>query len=258
MQAADGAVIMVEDNGVEEPRSLTPAQRKNKLDETEATLTLAKDSADILLSPKGSLVQTLLLEESVRATSAQVKDNLRTVLVDGPQQFRDSLPFGAGSFLPPLPFEDQVKPFVSKSADEEKAQRLAEKLLSLASKQQLDRLQGGNGALTNGAGSDTTTPPPAVSALLEDLEPEQLAILSRELRESAPQYLPLVGLLGAKFTSSLLETASNNIDGALANSKDQDELTKATARGLSNIAKMSANTISDQVVSTVASGERTD
>ena len=139
---------------------------------------------------------------------------------------------------------------------------MAEKLLSLVSKQQLDRLQGGggNGAL-NGGGSNTT-PPPALAALLEDVEPEQLAILSRELRESAPQYLPLVGLLGAKFTSSLLETAANNIDGALAQSelenRGTDELTKATARGLSNFAKMSATTISDQVASTVASGDSAD
>ena len=44
---------------------------------TEATITLAKDSADILLAPGGNLVQNLIVEESATALSAQVKDTLR-------------------------------------------------------------------------------------------------------------------------------------------------------------------------------------
>ena len=235
-------------------RSMTPAQRQKKFAEVEASVTLAKDSADILLNPEGSLIQKLLLEESVRATSAQMKDNLRTVLVDGPQQFRDSLPFGAGSILPPLPFENQVKPFLAKSDDELKAQQLAEKLMALVSKQQLDRMQRGGTPTSADASSDTT--PPAITALLEDVEPEQLAILSRELRESAPQYLPLVGLLGARFTTSLLETAASNIDGALAeletSGEDADAITKATVRGFSSFAKLGANTLSDRVENAVS------
>ena len=55
------------------------------------------------------------MEESVRATSAQVKDDLRNVLVDGPKKFRETVPFG--SFLPPLPFEEQLAPFVGKTEE---------------------------------------------------------------------------------------------------------------------------------------------
>jgi hypothetical protein len=102
--------------------------------------------------------------------------------------------------------------------------------------------------------------PLSITALLGELEPEQLAILSRELRESAPQYAPLVGLLGAKFTSTMLETAANNIDSALAgldsDGQSTTELTKVAARGLSSIAKLSASTISDQVANAVNVEER--
>ncbi|CAB9520059.1 OF BC1 COMPLEX KINASE 3, chloroplastic [Seminavis robusta] len=235
-------------------RPMTLSERKNRLAETEATVTLAKNSADILLSREGSLVQTLLLEESVRATSAQIKDELRNLLVDGPKKFRDTVPFG--SFLPPLPFEEQLAPFVGKSEEEIRAQQLAEKVLSLVSQQQLDKIR--NGGSSEDSNSMDSSPPAALSTVINEVEPEQLAILSRELRESAPRYLPLVGLLGAKFSSALLETASDNIDAALA-SLEQDsngrnpaeELTKVTARGLSTIAKRGASTITDQVVNTI-------
>ena len=229
------------------------SERKNRLAETEATVTLAKDSADILLNREGSLLQTLLLEESVRATSAQVKDDLRNLLVDGPKRFRESLPFGAGSFLPPLPFEDQLTPFVGKTVEEIRAQQLAAKLLSLVSQQQLDRMRNGVADSGDDSATGSPIPPPALRALVSDVEPEQLAILSRELRESAPKYVPLVGLLGAKFTKALLETASNNIDAAISDSEREGQsggLTQATARGLSNIARRSAITISEQIVNT--------
>lgn len=233
-------------------RPLTAAERREKMAQTEATLTLAKDSADILLNREGNLVQKLLVEESARATSAQVKDNLRRILVDGPKRFRDSLPLGAGSFLPPLPFEGQLSPFFGKTDEEIKAQQLAETLLSLVSQQQLDRIRGGN---TNGASANGATPsnsPPGLTVLLEDWDPEQLALLSKELRESAPKYVPLFGLLGAKFASTLLQTASDNIDTALAkmdlDGHNTDGVTKATARGLSSVAKRSADLISDRVV----------
>ena len=78
--------------------------------EAEATITLAKDLAGIFLAPGGNLVQNLLVEESALATSAQFKDSVRDAFVDGSQRFRDALPFGVGSMLPPLPFEDQVAP----------------------------------------------------------------------------------------------------------------------------------------------------
>jgi len=142
-------------------RRLSPSQRQEKLAQTQATVALARDSADILLNREGNLVQTLLLEESVRATSAQVKDNLRSVLVDGPKRFRESLPFGVGGFLPLLPLENQVVPFLGKTDEEVKAQQLVEKLLSLVSQQQVDRIQRGTtevpGEIDNG--------PPGLPAL---------------------------------------------------------------------------------------------
>jgi hypothetical protein len=227
-------------------RPTTVAERKNKLAATEATVTLAKDSADILLSREGSLVQTLLLEESVRATSAQVKDDVRNLLVDGPRRFRESVPFGA--LLPPLPFEEQLSPFVGKTEEEIRAQQLAKKLISLVSQQQRHRIRGPGNSNEPVNGSPLSTPPAALRALIGDVEPEQLAILSRELRMSAPKYLPLVGVLGAKFTSSLLEAASNNIDTALASGGNADGLTKVTARSLSRIARQGADTISEGIV----------
>ena len=66
----------------------------------EATITLAKDSADILLAPEGNLVQNLIVEESATALSAQVKDTLREVLLRNPERIRSSLPLGLGNFLP--------------------------------------------------------------------------------------------------------------------------------------------------------------
>jgi hypothetical protein len=58
-------------------------------------------------------VQSLLVEEGALATSARVKDGMKTLFVDAPQEgFRDSLPFWVRGLLPPLPFEGVVKPFV--------------------------------------------------------------------------------------------------------------------------------------------------
>jgi hypothetical protein len=248
MQTSDSLVLAPNgDSLINARRPKTITERKNKLAATEATLTLAKDSADILLSREGSLVQTLLLEESVRATSAQVKDDVRDLLVDGPKRFRESVPFGA--LLPPLPFEDQLSPFVGKTEEETRAQQLAKKLISLVSQQQLDRIRApGSSSNEPVNGSSSSPPPAALRALIRDVEPEQLAVLSRELRMSAPKYLPLVGVLGAKFTSSLLEAASDNIDAALERGGAADELTKVTARSLSRIARRGADTISEGIV----------
>ena len=89
--------------------------RKNRMIEAESSITLAKDSADILFAPEGNLLQNLLIEESALAISAQFKDQVRVTFFDGPKLFRDSLPFGVGSFLPPLPFEEQMEPFIRKT-----------------------------------------------------------------------------------------------------------------------------------------------
>jgi hypothetical protein len=78
---------------------------------TEAAITLAKDSADILLTPEGNLVQNLIVEESATALSAQVKDTLRELLVSNPERIRSSLALGLGNFLPKGPVE-QLEPFL--------------------------------------------------------------------------------------------------------------------------------------------------
>ena len=95
------------------------SQPKPSLSDAEAAVTLAKDSADVLLAPGGNLVQNLLVEEGALATSADVKD-LLTLFADGPQKLRDSLPLG--TFLPKLPLEDSVRPFLKKTEAEMKAQ----------------------------------------------------------------------------------------------------------------------------------------
>ena len=236
-------------------RSLSPEERREKIAQTQATLALAKDSADILLNSNGNLVQTLLVEESVRATSAQVKDNLRSMLVDNPQRFRDSLPLGVGSFLPALPFEKQISPFLGKTEDEINAQQLADKLLSLVTQQQVESIRGGNKL----ASVNAESLPPGVSTLVADLDAEQLAMLSRELRESAPKYFPLAGLLGAKFVEGLLQSVAANIDAGLAEiesrSEQSDAITTVTARGLSTAAKRGADVISDHVINSPSISE---
>jgi hypothetical protein len=212
-------------------------ERKKRMVEAEATITLAKDSADILLAPGGNLVQDLLVEESALAASAQFKDAVRRALVDGPQQFRDSLPLGVGSFLPPLPFEDQLTPFVRKSPQEEQAQALAEKLSKLVpTSASIESKQGG--------GADTA----AISQVVEnlrDLDAEQAALVLKELRENLPKYGPLMRQLGGRFAKTLLSTASLNIDTALteleSTGRQPGVILKQTAKGLSAAAQRGAN-----------------
>lgn len=109
------------------------AKREASVAEAEAALTLAKDSADILLAPEGNLVQNLLVEESALATSAQVKDAISATLIDGPQRFRESLPLGIGAVLPKLPLENDVKLFLKKTENELNAQNLVGKINSIDS-----------------------------------------------------------------------------------------------------------------------------
>merc|ERR1712232_1341490 len=97
----------------------------------EATISLAKDSADILLAPEGNLIQKILVEESATALNAQIKDSLREVLLDNPERIRNSLPLGIGNLLPKGPVK-QVDSFLQKSHKEEKVQQLVEKLSSFA------------------------------------------------------------------------------------------------------------------------------
>jgi len=217
-------------------------ERKNKMIEAEATITLAKDSCDILLNPNGNLVQNLLIEESALAASARFKDTVRESLVDGPQRFRDSLPFGAGALLPPLPFEDQVAPFVRKTEKEIKAQQLAIKISEfVAPSAGHDKVRDG---VERGINPEATT---AVVETLRDLEPEQAALVLKEIRENLPKYAPLVGQLGSKFTASLLNTASKNIETTLTElelaGESPNEAFRATVKGLSSAALRGASTI---------------
>jgi hypothetical protein len=229
----DGEIILV--NGEVEKVS-RDRERKNKMVEAEATITLAKDSADIFLAPGGNLVQNLLVEEGALAASARFKDSVRETLVDGPKRFRESLPFGVGSMLPPLPFEDQVAPFVIKTEKEIRAQQLAEKIASLVSR--------------NGKSPDSKEDginPQATAAVIQslrELEPEQAALVVKELRENLPKYGPLVAQLGGKFISTLLNTASKNIDTTLIElelaGEHQDDSFRAAVKGLSTAAQRGA------------------
>jgi hypothetical protein len=211
-----------------------PKDAKTKVDEAEAAITLAKDSADVLLDPKGNLIQNLLVEEGALAASARFKDDVKNSLVDGPQRFRDSLPFGAGGFLPPLPFEVAVAPFLRKTEAEEKAQQLLGKLGGLV------RAGGGDGDRQLAA--DPTT----LNELINDLQPEQAALIVKEFRENLPSYTGLVGQLGTKFVGKLLEKASENIETTLAEMVENgqgDELLAVAARGVSSVAQQGAKTI---------------
>lgn len=211
-------------------------ERKKRMEEAEAAITLAKDSADILLAKEGNLVQSLLVEESALAASAEFKDALRKTFVEGPQKFRDSLPLGAGIFLPKLPFEHQVAPFVQKTKQEVKAQELAEKLAKLSPHSSLEGVLG-----------NSTVAFAEVVNNLRALDPDQAALVVKELRENIPKYAPLMGQLGGKFASTLLRTASYNIETTLAAleaaGQKPDHVTRATVKGLANVAQRGATVL---------------
>jgi hypothetical protein len=218
--------------------------RKNKMMEAEATITLAKDSADIFLAPDGNLIQNLFVDESALAASAQIKDSVRETLVDGPQRFRDSLPLGIGSFLPPLPFEQQLAPFVTKTKKEMEAQALASKLNSLLTAR--NGQNDSNGKKISDSLESLPTTTSDVLQSLRELEPEQAALVLKELRENLPKYGPLVGQLGTKFVSTLLSTASANIESTLTDLEEStvpDESFKILIKGVSNVAKQGATVI---------------
>lgn len=207
---------------------------------TQATITLVKDSADILLSPKGNLVQNLIVEESATAFSAQMKDAFREVLLSNPERIRSSLPLGLGRLLPVGPVK-QIEPFLAKSKREEKVQALAQKLASLAalpnppSASQL-------GDIIRSFNNDSKT-----ANAVENMSPEEVALLWKEIRENVPIYAPQVAILGGKFASSFLSKVSENIDTVIATTKDTDDLAdqlvRNSARSISSAAKESANAL---------------
>lgn len=221
--------------------------RKNKMMEAEATITLAKDSADIVLAADGNLIQNLIVDESALAASAQIKDTVRETFVDGPQRFRDSLPLGMGSLLPRLPFEEQLAPFVKKTDKEIQAQALAEKIATV-----LTARNGQSESSTNKKADLVDGSPTTASDVLQslrELEPEQAALVLKELRENVPKYGPLLGQLGTKFVSTLLNTASTNIETTLfqlevSGDAVPDANLKVVFKGLSNVAQRSATALS--------------
>jgi hypothetical protein len=237
--------------------------RRKRMVEAEAAITLAKDSADILLAPEGNLVQNLLVQESALAASARVKDSLRETLVDGPEKFRQSLPLGVGSFLPPLPIE-MIEPFVRKTPAELKAQELAEKLSSLVPQQpNASSLASSMSAArkTNGKELDLDPAAPASVFLdnIRELEPEQAALLLKEIRENVPRYAPMLRRLGGKFVSTLLQTASQNIETTLVELERAGSVPNAPLfRGLSTAAQRGAQAIltNDEDAAAAANGGR--
>lgn len=226
----DGNTLIPATGGTER---LSDHEKRARRAEVEAAVTLAKDSADILLNPKGNLVQHLLLEEGAKAASARVKDTLR-LAVTGPEEFRKSLPLGLGGLLPSLPFEhhvrSQVEPFIEKTIEEIKAQELTEKLSkTLTSK-------------APHSGRDAQRVAAKLVAQLRELDPEHAAMVVRELRENLPKYGPLVSLLGNKFVTTLLNTASHNIESTL-DKIESSGMIGATAKGLSTVAQQGAKAL---------------
>jgi hypothetical protein len=259
--ANSGEVILVSG---EVERVSKENERRRKMVEAEATMTLAKDSADVLLAPEGNLVQALIVEESALAASANIKDIVKLQLIDTPRQFRESLPFGIGSFLPPLPFESQFEPFVRKTSKEIRAQQLTDKIMSIAQSQTQQKSSTvPNGSTTTDISNNTD----GINTVLEtirSLEPEQAALVLKELRENLPRYAPLIGRLGGKFVSTLLTTASTNMEGTLneleeingnsnSNNNNDDIVFRTTMKQLSTVAQYGANAIETSPLVTIRS-----
>ena len=170
--------------------------RDAKIAQAEAALLLAKDSADILLAADGNLVQNILIDEGVLATSANVKDALRRALVDRPKQIRESLPLSIGSILPPSPFETGVAPFLKKTKQEENAQELIGKISASIPRPSPPSLPGVS--TIDGVPFATESSTRGDSSI----DPEQAAMVAKEVRENLPKYAPLVGQLGGKVSNS--------------------------------------------------------
>lgn len=179
---------MVNDPDVVDPVDRKSADRDAKIAQAEATLTLAKDSADILLAADGNLVQNIIIDESVLATSANVKDALKSTLVDVPKRLRESLPL-IGSILPPSPLETGVSPFLKKTKQEENAQVLIGKITASIPRP-----------------LPPTFPGMPIDGVIDEssiqvdsnIDAEQVAMVAKEVRENLPKYAPLVGQLGGK------------------------------------------------------------
>ena len=190
--------------------------RTRRLERAEAAITLVRDSADVLLlDPEGdSVVQSILVDEGTSAASAAVKDAIRDAAVVGPRRVRESLPLGLGQILLPLlPFEGEILPFLEKTHEESRAQDLVRKLVPMLPLPSLPALPplsdlpaalsslvGSEGGRSEGDGGESEGADRVRTLLssLGDAEPEEMALIAKELRESLPRYAPLAGRLGGK------------------------------------------------------------
>lgn len=224
---------------------------KERLADTEAAITLAKDGAEILLNPKGNFVQNLLVDETAAAASAQIKDTLKNVLLDNPYRIKDNLPLNLGNFLP-VPLEKELAPFFEKSEGEIKAQALLNKVTAATAPSLPNiSLPDFDGA-TNTNDGDVSVNGATTNGSENDLDPEQLAVISRELRENLPKYAPLLGQLGSKFVATVLERTSEDIGRVLLMTEHKgeegpaDAFVRATARGLKTGAESGAEVLKSQ------------
>lgn len=178
-------------------------QIEKELESTAATITLVKDTADVLLAEEGNLLQNILVNETAAIVTASAKDLLRDLLIDRPLEVRKQLPFG--DRLPQPMFKERfIKPFLTKTEDEAKAQDLVQRL---APRQQ-----------TN----ERTVPYDGdINKFLEDVEPEQVALILKELRQNLPRYSPLVSKLSGKFASAVYEKSRNEFEKTLADIQQQ-------------------------------------
>jgi len=243
------------------PLKNTEEERKINLAETETALTLAKDSAEILLAPSGNMIQNLIISESALAASAQVKDSLRDAFIENPKRFRDSLPLNIGSILPSNPFANEIKPFLEKTSDEEKAQNLVGKITTLAPKPNFPALPSASNLLNNNMNiashdlHESEKTQISANEFLNNVDPEQIALVSKELRTSLPKYAPLIGNLGGKFAMTLLERASYNIEQTLIDqdkgSKDgeniEERVVRVAAKNFSTAAMQGAGVLKKRV-----------
>lgn len=218
---------------------LNESKKQSLYSSSEATLTLAKDSAEILLAPKGNLVQNILIEEGATAVNAMMKDNLKQLFVDNPKQLRSNLPFGLGNVLPEGPV-DELERFFQKSDREIQLQLLIEKLSSnvtppseLGDIVRSLRLQNSE----------------SLANFVESMNAEQLAMFSKAFRENASLYGPRTAILGTKFFSTVFDKVSHDIDTTMTKSDQSnkagigEQIVRASAAGVSAVAKRSSDAL---------------
>lgn len=211
----------------------TSTKSKSQTTQTETAITLAKDSADILLSSKPNILQNLLLEESTAVATGSLKSTLKRILVDNRRDIRDRLPF-----LPGKGVEDRISVFLEKSDEEKQALDL------------LNRLNERGSNINSDVASD-------IGDAAQDLDAEEVALVVKELRENLPKYAPLIGQLGGKFASTLLQKTSRDINAQLekieaetSGAHDDENLENALvtklAKGVATVAGQGANAINQQ------------